>query len=432
MIEPTALARARGDESVGPRPSLGYGWVIVAALTTILTATSGARFLFGVVLKPVSEEFGWDRASLTGAVTVGMVALALCQPLVGLLVDRVGSKRVLVVGTLLLGAVLVPLSFVTRLWQVYLLYGLVATVGFAATSPVNATALVGRWFAEKRGTALAIATSGSAFGQLLVVPLATWALTVTDWRTTYRLLAVVLLAGMVPLGLLALRDAPRSASGHGPRTPPVLDGVDVRTAARTPAFWALSFGFLVCGMTMAFPNTHFVAYVDDMGMAPLHAANAVAVTAVFSVAGSLLLGVAADRVGRRPILAATYALRGVAFVLLLLLPAGDPLFVYSVVLGVSWTATTPLTAAIAADLYGGRHLGAVFGTMFTFMNVGFGLGAVADGLIYELAGGYELALGLNAAFGAAAALAVWLVPAGRRPPLGAPARPKLEASAAAD
>lgn len=428
LIEPDALADAR--RGGGPRSGIPTGWIVVAALTAILTATSGARFLFGVVLKPVSEELGWDRASLTAAVTIGMVALALCQPFVGVLVDRLGAKRVLVAGTLLLGVVLVPLSSVTQLWQVYLLYGLVASLGFAATSPVNATALVGRWFGRRRGTAMAIATSGSAFGQLLVVPLATWTLTLTDWRTAYRGLAAVLLVGMVPLGLFLLRDAPARADGTPAAAPSVPDDVGLRAAARTPTFWALAFGFLVCGFTMAFPNTHFIAYVDDMGMAPLHAANAVAVTAVFSIVGSVLLGMAADRRGRAPILAATYALRGAAFALLLVLPAGDLLFVYAVVLGVSWTATTPLTAAIAADVYGSRHLGTVFGTLFTFMNVGFGIGALADGLIYELVGGYEIALGLNAALGAAAALAVWWTPAGRRRRVGAALRPGLGTGAA--
>jgi MFS family permease len=253
----------------------------------------------------------------------------------------------------------------------------------------------------------------------------------TDWRTTYRLLAAVLLVAMVPLGLLLLRDAPASSgqTAAGGRPAPATEGVGVREAARTPAFWALAFGFLVCGWTMAFPNTHFIAYADDMGMAPLHAANAVAVTAVFSVVGSLLLGVAADRLGRSSILALTYGLRGVAFGLLLLLPGDDLLFAYAVVLGVSWTATTPLTAAIAADLYGRRHLGAVFGALFTFMNIGFGAGAVGDGLLYELAGGYEVALALNAALGVAAAVALYLVRGVRQTPRAA-ARPEWGASPA--
>ncbi len=408
--EPAGLVRrdAVARELTGaprPRPTLTPGWVVVLAVATILMATSGARFLFGVVLKPVSDQFGWGRASLTGAVMLGMVTLSVCQPFVGAAIDRLGAKRVLVAGTLVLGGSLIPLSLANELWQVYALYGVVAAIGLSATSPVIATTLVGGWFRERRGAAMAVATSGSAFGQLLIVPVAAWTLTLTDWQMTYRLLAGLLLVVMVPLGLLALREPPasRAETAGGEEA-----GMPLSAALRTPEFWLLALGFLACGFTMAFPNTHFLAYADDMGMATTHAANAIAVTAVLSIVGSIGLGVAADRWRRPGVLALTYLLRGAAFALLLL-PTDGLLFVYAAVLGISWTATTPLTATIAADLYGRRHLGKIFGTMFTFMNLGFGIGAVADGVVYEIAGGYRLALVANAAFGLVAAVAVWRV-----------------------
>ena len=151
-------------------------------------------------------------------------------------------------------------------------------------------------------------------------------------------------------------------------------------------YWILAFGFVVCGWTMAFPNTHFLAYADDMGMSVLHAANTVSATAIFSILGQCL-----TRPGGRPIPAhlrtgLTYALRGAAFLLLLVLPAGNLLYVYGLVLGISWTATTPLTAAIAADRYGPKHLGLIFGSLFTFMNLGFGFGLLLGGVIFEATG----------------------------------------------
>ncbi|HLL49959.1 MAG TPA: MFS transporter, partial [Thermomicrobiales bacterium] len=166
----------------------------------------------------------------------------------------------------------------------------------------------------------------------------------------------------------------------------------------------------VCGWTMAFPNTHFLAYADDMGMSVLHAANTISATAIFSILGSVLLGLAADRYRRSSVLALTYALRGAAFLLLLVLPAGNLLYVYGLVLGISWTATTPLTAAIAADRYGPRHLGLIFGSLFTFMNLGFGFGALLGGVIFEATGGYDAALMVNIALGVAAAITAAVVP----------------------
>jgi MFS family permease len=384
-----------------------YAWVVVSVLAVTLTIASGARFLFGVVLKPVSEEFGWDRAQLTGAVLLAMVVLSICQPVIGILVDRVGPKKILVTGLALLGVSLIPFSYVTNLWQVYLLYGFLMSFGLAAASPVLATSLVGRWFTRKRGLAMSMATSGSAFGQLLIVPLAAWIMLMTSWQTAYRVLAVALLLVALPLSAIFLRDAPRAGNAG---TPQPEEGLTLRDAIAHPPFWILAFGFIVCGWTMAFPNTHFLAYADDMGMSVLHAANTVSVTAVFSVLGSVLLGLAADRYPRTAVLALTYGLRGLAFLLLVFLPAGNLLYVYGLVLGISWTATTPLTAAIAADQYGPKHLGVIFGSMFTFMNLGFGFGSVLDGIVFETTGGYTSALLLNVVLGVAAAALLVFVP----------------------
>jgi MFS family permease len=409
-----------GDPSTAQNRVAPYAWVVVAVLAVTLTIASGARFLFGVVLKPVSEEFGWNRAQLTGAVMLAMIVLSICQPLVGILIDRIGAKKILVGGIALLGLSLIPFSFVTSLWQIYVLYGLLMSFGLAAASPVLATSIVGRWFTTNRGLAMSVATSGSAFGQLLIVPIATWIMLTTSWQTTYRVLAVALLAVAVPLSAIFLRDAPRAAAA-GEATP-AEDGLTLREAVAHPAFWILAFGFVVCGWTMAFPNTHFLAYADDMGMSVLHAANTISVTAIFSILGSVLLGLAADRFRRSSVLALTYALRGLAFLLLLLLPTGNLLYVYGLVLGISWTATTPLTAAIAVDRYGPRHLGFIFGSLFTFMNLGFGFGSFLGGVIFEASGGYQSALIVNVALGVAAAFAAALVPyvgheRQRRPPL---------------
>jgi MFS family permease len=384
---------------------------MVAVVALTLTIASGARFVFGVVLKPLSEQFGWSRAELTGAVMVGMIVISICQPLVGYLVDRVSPKRVLVAGLGLLGLALIPFSFATQLWQVYLLYGVLTSFGLAAASPVLATTIIGRWFTDRRALALSLATSGSAFGQLLVVPIATWIVIQTDWETAYRTMAIALLAIALPLTALVLRDAPRPQPGSDAAVAAdSQSGMTLREALAHPVFWVLAFGFLVCGWTMAFPNTHFLAYADDMGMSIMHAANTVSVTAIFSVIGSLILGIAADRTQRSGVLALTYALRGVAFVLLLLLPGGNMLYVYGLVLGISWTSTTPLTAAIAADRYGPRHLGVIFGTLFTFMNLGFGAGALLDGIIFESMGSYERALDINVLLGLVAAVGVALIP----------------------
>jgi MFS family permease len=309
----------------------------------------------------------------------------------------------------LLGLTLLPLSQATELWQFYLLYGVLGAFALAAVSPVNVTAVVSGWFEKRRGSALSISTSGSAFGQLMIVPAGTWLLTTTTWPNLYLMLAVVLLVVMTPISFLFVRSngSPSRMSGsrHIPQTDDQREPLKLGDAVAGSSFWLLAFGFFVCGFTMAFASAHFMAYADDMGMSTTRAADVVAVTAIFSIAGSFLLGLAADRYDRRYVLALTYALRGVAFLLLWLLPVGPLLFIYACVLGISWTATTPLTAAISADLYGRRNLGLIFGLMFSFMNVGFGAGSFLDGLVYDTFGSYRAALLANMVLGGLAAVA---------------------------
>ena len=402
-----------------------YGWVIVGTIAAILMATAGARFLFGVVLKPVAEDFQWDRSALTAAVLINMVVLSLCQPLLGWVIDRVGPRKVLVTGAVLVGLVLIPLSFVSHLWQVYLFYGVIGGVAFAATSPVNTTALVSRWFTRNRSVALSLATSGTPLGQLVIVPVAAWTLTMTDWHTTYRLLAAVLVLVMAPLGFFLLRDRPATppppeahrAGRVAPRD--MAASFRPRQAFATPVFWLLAFGFVVCGFTMAFANTHFMAYADDMGMHAVDASRVISVVAVFSVAGSLALGWLADKTDRASVLGVTYGLRGIAYFMLFLLPHGSLIFAYAVVLGISWSATTPLTAALAADSFGPASIGLIFGTMFTFMNLGAGAGAFFDAVIYDVTGNYNVALLINGFAGILAAgasfIAGAIIRAGDRP-----------------
>jgi MFS family permease len=393
-----------------------YGWVVVAAITAVLTATSGSRFIFGVVLKPLQEEFGWSRSALSLATTIAMLSLCIYQPIVGKLCDRIGARPLFIGGTALVGFSLIPLSMVTELWQVYVIYGFILSVGFAAVSPVNVTPLVSRWFTRRRGTALAISTSGAAFGQLLIVPVAAWILTQADWQVPYRLIAGLLLFVMLPISFIFIRE-PRSSelearteSARPSHAVSETEGMGLREALNTQSFWLLAFGFWTCGFTMAFANVHFMAYADDMGMGEVQAANVIAITAVCSIGGSILLGLAADRRSRSHVLGLTYFLRGVSFLLLLVLPKDNLIFIYALVLGISWTATTPLTAAISADMYGRVNLGVIFGTMFTFMNLGMGIGSLLDGIIYDVSGGYNIALVINAALGILAAISVLGVP----------------------
>jgi MFS family permease len=416
-------------DAAADKRGIYYGWFVVASVATMLAITAGARFLFGVVLKPVSEEFGWPRADLAKAVTINVLLLSVLQPVIGILVDRFGSRPILLLGVVGTALMALPVTFATELWQIYLFYSVIAAFAFAATSPVNTTKLVAGWFTRRRSLALSIASSGGPIGQLLVIPVATLTMVNFGWRVSYWTLAGVAVLAMLPLGLWLVRDAPPGATddpdatnadaggrhahhARGGRAMPGEAKVSLKQAVRSAPYWQLSFGFFVCGYTMAFTQVHMVPYILDM---PEHshstmqtvASSALAVVGACSIAGSLLIGFLADRLGHKPMLAITYFLRGLAFLILLLAgPLVPGIFIAAIVLGISWTSTTPLTSAISADIYGRASLGTIFGFIFSAMNIGSAVGAFVAGLDFDLTGNYHLSLLANGFLGFAAAAMV--------------------------
>lgn len=389
-----------------------YGWVIVAAVAFILAASSGARFSFGVFLKPIADAHGWDRASLSFAITMSMVLGGLLQPLAGLAVDRVGARIVGTFGMALIGLSFAGLSFATELWQIYLLYGLLGAIGVACTSSVLSAKLVGTWFVARRGTALSFSSSGTAIGQLLIVPFATWVLLNYGFNAGFQAIAAVALLFVVPFAWLAIRNDPSDlalapdGADEPPRRPSdrTEEGVPLGVALRSPLFYQLAFGLVACGVTMSFPSTHLMPYAMDMHTSEMTAGAALGLAGGLSMPAAIVVGYLADRFGRARLLAIVYALRGGTYVLLLGATSEPMWFAAAFVLGMSWTGTVPLSAAIAADAFGRRNLATITGTLVMGMWVASGIAAFLAGLIYDHTHSYHMALTANGLLAFAAAV----------------------------
>jgi MFS family permease len=381
------------------RGGIFYGWIVVAAVAIVLAASSGARFAFGVFLKPIAEAHDWDRASLSFAITITMVLGGLLQPFAGLVVDRVGARRVGTFGIGLIGLSFAGLAGASELWQIYLLYGVLGAVGVAATSSVLSAKLVGAWFVARRGTALSFSSSGTAIGQLLVVPFATWVLLNHGFAAGFEAIALLSLLLVAPLAWLAIRDDPGELGlapdgGLATVRPDEgrEEGVELAVALRSPIFWQLSFGLVACGVTMSFPSTHLMPYAAEVHMPEMTAGAALGLAGGLSLPAAIAVGWLADRTGRARMLALVYGLRGVTYLLLLGATSETIWFLSAFALGLSWAGTVPLSAAIAADAFGRRNLAAITGAMVTGMWVASGLAAYLAGLVYDQTHSYHLAL----------------------------------------
>lgn len=199
-------------------------------------------------------------------------------------------------------------------------------MGYGAASPATTVSLISNWFVRRRATAQSVAQSGSPMGELMIVPIITAVLLLTDWHTAYRVLAAFIAILLIPSLVALLREQPEemglTADGVA-ETPAGVDhegpleaNMTLKEALGTALFWQLGFEFLVCGFTMSFAQTHFIAFAGDMGIERMTASVALGMIGGVSIVGTLSLGYLADRYSRKNLLAITYIIRGLAFLVL--------------------------------------------------------------------------------------------------------------------
>src|SRR5438128_11552057 len=189
---------------MAPR-SLFYGWWVVAAFSFMTFISTGIRHAVGPFLKPIVADLGLDRASFSLVIALSLFLYGVFGPLVGLALDRFGVRMTASVGTVLLVLSLVLTALVRNVWEFAAVYGVLLPLGLAVTGPVIASGVVARWFSRRRGTALPVLGSASMTGMSLLVPAVTWLVLTTGWRTTYVVIAIMVLAVSLPLCIWVLR-----------------------------------------------------------------------------------------------------------------------------------------------------------------------------------------------------------------------------------
>ena len=222
-------------------------WVVIGTVWITLAIASGLYFSFPVFFVALVEEFGWSRGATALAFSISSVVQGVISPVVGMLVDRLGPRRVMLGGAVLLGLACTLSSRIESLASLYLMVGVLAAIGVCAVSWVPTGALIARWFTERRGSMMGLAFSGMGAGVLVMGPLAQWLIAGHGWRVAYLVLGVGTLVVLIPLIWLGVREAPglpRRSEGPDPATASTARD-EVADALRTRAFWALFFAYLL-------------------------------------------------------------------------------------------------------------------------------------------------------------------------------------------
>ncbi len=386
-----------------PASPFYYGWVILFTSYMLMFFTAGMTQAFGVFLKPMTEEFGWDRSAFALALSIFAVVSAIVPPFAGRLADRYGPRIVLTVGAALNAAGMMLMALTPNLLWAYLVYGLVIGVGFGIAGQSANAALLARWFVRRRGMALSVSSTGLGTGQLVLVPLAAMIIMVADWRMAF--LVVGLMASvMVPLCWILLRraDPPQDHSetdeaGDPGRQATVtcLTSEEIsritRKAFKSRNFWLLGGGFMGCGFTIYLLMTHAAAIATDRGMTAAQAGTALGLIGGCGIVSGVVVGSLSDRIGRKHLLVGLYLLRAVSVLVLMAADRPMTLYAFAILFGLS-RANGALVSAAVIDQYGRGAVGSILGYTTMFHQIFAAMGAFAGGLAYDTTGSYTYAL----------------------------------------
>jgi MFS family permease len=267
------------------------------------------------------------------------------------------------------------------------------------------SAVVNRWFQQRRGLALGILGAAFSSGQLIFTPILMSLNIHLGWRAVT--LFIVLMLGLVvlPLIMIFMADDPvlkgTKLYGSTKAVASVIkpDPNPMRMAMANPQFWLLAFSFGICGFTTSgLFQTHLIAHGVEHGFPEMTMAVSLGVMGATDIIGTILSGWLCDRFGKRSPLAIYYTLRGVSLMLLPYVESTGQLMAFSVVYGLNWLSTVPATSAITADLFGKQNVGVVFGWICFAHQVGAALASYGAGYLHNLAGSYTLAFVMSGLF----------------------------------
>jgi sugar phosphate permease len=414
-----------------------YGWVVLGMFVVAgsMAAASSQPFM-AVMLKPITEEFGWSRTEATTAISIGTIGTGFVSPLIGRLADRHGARLLVPAGGILLTAAFFLIAGVNALWQFYIAYILARSIASPCLSGVGAQTAMINWFATKRGRAVGLTVMIFPLANSIQAPIAQWLTDEIGWRQVFLILgvmtAVVVIApaylllrqrpedlGLYPDGASGPPDVRRIAGGRG--VPPGAKTRDfdftLKQALRTRVFWfivAASFLSILGGGAVSF---HQVAYYQDLGLTPAIAAASISTFTLAGAFSSGLWGFLSEKVSER-LLASGLTVAG-AFAVLAMLEVNTDLMALgiSAVFGLTTRGGGTLFNLLLASYYGRGNFGAISGFFGTFSSFGLGLGPFVGALIFDFTDGYRLLFVLlSVTYLATALILLFFV---REPPLPA-------------
>ena len=386
--------------------NLYYGWFVLAVCFFIALSAFGIRSSMGVFVTPLEADMGWSRADITRVLSLGILVGAISFLVTGYLHDRFGGRLVIGGALIMLGVCTALMSTVNSIPSFIFIYGFLGSFASSGVSFVTIHSLLARWFFKRRGLVMSISAAGGSFGPLMFAPLSAYLIQTFDWRFAFIVLGCIIAFIAGPMALAFLKDSPSSLLPKSEKV--VEEDVDEgktttldgplftsgrggwKQALSTSPFWQLSAAYLVCGITTNILSVHFVPFAEDQGVPKMTAASIFGVMMGLNSIGVLTAGMLSNWWSQKLVLGSTYALRGVAYAVLLTVGGVEGMWAFAFIAGMSWIATASMTSSLTADIFGLRNLGTLNGMTNMSHQIGGALSVLMAGELQQLTGSYVI------------------------------------------
>ncbi|MDR7334093.1 MFS transporter [Roseateles asaccharophilus] len=367
----------------------------------IVTLSMGIRHGFGFWLQPIITERGWTRETFSFAMAIQNLAWGAAGPIAGMLADRFGAWKVLIMGGVAYALGLLAMAVSSDPLSFTLGAGVLIGIAQSGSTYAVIYGVLGRTVSpEKRSWAFGVAAAAGSFGQFVMIPIETWLISHLGWQTALFLLAGTALL-IVPLAL-GIRE--RQAVGVATGQQSIVQALKEAFGYRS--FQLLMLGYFVCGFQVVFIGVHLPSYLKDHGLGIEVSTGALMLIGLFNIFGTYAAGMLGQRFPKRYLLSAIYGLRSVAIVAFISLPLSPlSVYVFAAVIGFLWLSTVPPTNAVVAQIFGAQHLSMLGGFVFFSHQIGSFLGVWLGGKLYDATGSYDVVWWLAIALGVMAMLA---------------------------
>jgi sugar phosphate permease len=382
-----------------------YGWVVlmIGIIGQVMTSP-GQTYAVSIYIEHFITDLGISRSLVSTLYTAGTLVASLALPMVGQQLDRIGSRRMFGIITLLFGAACVYMGFVQNALMLFIGFVLLRMLGQGSLSLVSRN-VINQWWVRRRGMAMGIGgmvstlLGSGSFPNLIV-----WMIVLYGWRSSYQVLGIVLWAVVLPLGLIFLRNRPeeyglspdgdldRPGDSARQRIGVTEENWTRAEAIRTSAFWLTSAGLAAISMLGTGLTFHIVSIFDDSGLSTAVAASVFLPIASTAAVVQLGSGFLVDRFPVRILLSVALFFQAVVLVMAPYLYSVPLAILFGMLLGICTGLQATISNVIWAKYFGRLHLGSISGMASTLLVASSALGPMPMGIARDLLGNYTAVL----------------------------------------